>query len=61
MEKLKPCPFCGSQKVYVIEHKFHHLSNSYGVRCLHCKTESYQFFDTQKEAVEAWNRRVSDG
>lgn len=60
MEELKPCPFCGSDRVNVIEHKFHHLTNSFGVKCFNCKTESYQFFDSRKEAIEAWNKRVSD-
>jgi Lar family restriction alleviation protein len=60
MTKLKPCPFCGSGKVNVIEHKFYHLPSSYGVRCFNCKTESYQYFDTQEEAIEAWNRRTGD-
>ena len=60
MEELKPCPFCGSGRVNVIEHKFHHLINSFGVKCFNCKTESYQFFDSRKETIEAWNRRASD-
>ena len=58
--KLKQCPFCGSGKVNVIEHKFYHLPSSYGVRCFNCKTASYQFFETQKEAIEAWNRRTGE-
>ena len=57
---LKPCPFCGSNRVNAIEHKFHHLSNSYGVKCFNCKTESYQYFDTKQEAIEAWNRRTGE-
>ena len=60
MEGLKPCPFCGSNKVNVIEHKYHILPNSFGVKCFNCKTESYQFFDSRIEAAEAWNRRVRD-
>ena len=58
MAELKPCPFCGSKEVKVIEHKYYHSLNSYGVKCFGCKTESYQFFDTKNEAIEAWNRRA---
>ena len=57
--ELKPCPFCGSDRVNVTENKFQHLFNSFGVKCFNCKTESYQFFDSRKEAIEAWNRRAS--
>ena len=57
---LKPCPFCGDDRVHVIEHKYYRLSNSYGVECFNCKTQSYQFFNSQKEAIEAWNMRASD-
>ena len=57
---LKPCPFCGDDRVHITEHRFHNLSNSYGVECFNCKTQSYQFFDTPKEAVEAWNRRAKN-
>ena len=60
MEGLKPCPFCGSNKVNVIEHKYYNLTNSFGVKCFNCKTESYQFFDSRTEAAEAWNRRAGD-
>lgn len=59
-DKLKPCPFCGSNKCNVIEHAFHNLSSTYGVKCWNCKAESWQFFDTKEEAIEAWNRRVND-
>lgn len=60
MTELKPCPFCGSYKVHVIEHKYHNLSDSYGVGCFNCKTNSYQFFNSRKEAIEAWNRRTKN-
>ena len=60
MIELKPCPFCGDDRVNVIEHEYNYLLNSYGCRCFNCKTESYQFFDSRKEAIEAWNRRAKD-
>lgn len=59
MADLKPCPFCGnSEKVKVIIHQFATLSDSYGVECFNCKTQSYQYFDTETEAVKAWNTRA---
>lgn len=60
-EKLKPRPFCGSDKIDVDKHKFHGLTDSYGVECFVCKTQSYQFFESKKEAIEAWNRRANNG
>ena len=58
--ELKPCPFCGSNKVNVYEYKYHGLTDSFGVKCFNCKTESYQFFDSKNEAIEAWNRRAKN-
>lgn len=60
VNNLKPCPFCGSNRVIVIDHKYSVLSNSYGVECFNCKTQSYQFFDSRKKAIEAWNRREGE-
>ena len=58
-EDLKPCPFCGSEKVAVIRHKFRYLEVSYGIECPDCNTQSYQFFKTRQEAIDAWNTRKS--
>lgn len=55
---LKPCPFCGSNKCNVIEQTYYNLSPTYGAKCWNCKAESWLFFDTKEEAIEAWNRRV---
>lgn len=57
MSDLKRCPFCGSGRVNVIEHTFHNLPDNFGVKCFNCKAESYQFFDSRKEAIETWNKR----
>lgn len=56
---LKPWPFCG-EKGKLIEHKFYNLSSTYGVACVNCKCETYQFFEEREEAAKAWNRRVND-
>lgn len=59
MNKLKACPFCGTDKARIIEHKFHDLNNTFGVMCINCKAQSYQFYDTEEEAVGSWNMRVT--
>ena len=56
--RLKPCPFCGGEgKVH--EHPFMSIPNSYGVKCAVCKCQTSQFFNSELEAIEAWNRRVN--
>lgn len=62
MDKLKPCPFCGSEKCATRRHK-----NVYGdiwweARCNNCGAElSNKLFDTDEDAARAWNRRADDG
>jgi Lar family restriction alleviation protein len=50
MEKVKPCPFCGSKKV-----NFERTSNCW-VRCLGCKADGPAHRERQ-EAIRMWNRR----
>ena len=54
MEQLKPCPFCGG------EAKVLYLPNKCGwnVYCRMCEVE--MLYDSEQEAIEAWNRRVDD-
>ena len=56
---LKPCPFCGGE-ADVIEHRFYGLDSSYGLRCEKCKAETYQFYESEEKAIEAWNRRAGE-
>ena len=58
-KQLKPCPFCGFNAL-VEEHKFVSLPSSYGVACQNCSAQSYQFYNSEEEAIEAWNRRVGN-
>lgn len=55
MTELKPCPFCGSKHI-----RFKRGSNA-GVwlQCENCFTE-INLYRTEEEAIEAWNRRVTD-
>ena len=61
-DKLKPCPFCGGE-AKIITHDFfvpeakQFLTGSYGVECTSCHAEGYQFWNTEEQAVAAWNRR----
>ena len=67
-EKLKPCPFCGGKASVtdVIPPRLYIEDTAYCVFCASCDL-LFGFdmdyggeFATEKEAVEAWNRRVSD-
>lgn len=58
MSILKPCPFCGSEDVKIIEHIFKGVKNTYGAKCFSCKAQSDQFFEDGINAIEAWNRRA---
>lgn len=54
--ELKPCPFCGSKNIEI---------TSYGadivfIQCDGCSA-TFPHFDCEKEAIEAWNRRVENG
>ena len=60
-EKSQPKPVrCGCEgEAEVIKHTFHGASPSYGVECTNCHTESWQFYSTEAEAIEAWNKAMS--
>ena len=61
--KLRECPFCGG-KAEVVPHKSFSEAlkawkvDCYGVECKNCHTAGYQYFGTEKQAIEAWNRRA---
>lgn len=57
-KKLKPCPFCGSEEVYVEEYEHHPGVTRYRVLCAGCMAGVDT--GTRQEpgwAVEDWNRR----
>lgn len=53
---LKPCPFCGSKRVY--RHKIL-TQNRSTVYCFDCGIKTPSFLDV-KEAEKIWNRRIKD-
>ena len=57
-DEMKPVRCgCGGE-AEVIKHTFHGASPSYGVECTNCHAESWQFYSTEAEAIEAWNRAM---
>jgi len=54
-DELKPvrCGCGGEAKV--VKHEYYMCSPTYGVTCYKCGTATNQGFDTEAEAIEAWN------
>lgn len=57
MSELKPCPFCGG--LAYIEPRNRSATKVWWVRCYDCGIET-DVYDSEKEAIESWNRRVQD-
>lgn len=58
MSKLKPCPFCGSDNLYVDGYD-HAAGQRWRVVCLSCMAMVDPGTEQQKHrAIEAWNRRA---
>lgn len=57
MSELKPCPFCGGTA-----HTIKTNTNKFVVGCFgSCYVELPLIYSTREEAIDAWNRRVTDG
>lgn len=60
MEKLKPCPFCGCPGVINYKNNL----RTWIVECVNSSCPaSYMLgmdFDTEEEAINAWNRRKGE-
>ncbi len=57
MTKIKPCPFCGFEQAKVVKHEYSEFPDSYGVVCKTCYSSTYQFYETEEQAIKAWNKR----
>ena len=53
MDRLKPCPFCGSKDIKL----YGNHRDSFWFRCNKCA--SIDSYDTERQAVRAWNKRAA--
>ena len=58
MTELKPCPFCGGKNIDLSEAGL--KTDVWFVQCWDCYA-TFPHFDSETEAIEAWNRRAGDG
>lgn len=56
-ERLKPCPYCGSESVTIIDHEDGLGACDYYVACNRCSAMG-SFSDNLNDAVRKWNNRV---
>lgn len=59
MEELKPCPFCNG-KSEIIDTGNHYPRTFYRIVCCSSCAVQGKFYDTEEEAIEAWNRRATN-
>ena len=62
MDKLMPCPFCGSKPIIktfrtFVEHQ-HNMGNKFYITCPSCYIDGPGRYMTENEAIAAWNRRA---
>ena len=58
-EKLKNCPFCGDTYIKIYHSRAGYQVGCNTVNCIAC--HGYvRAYKTEKEAVDAWNRRACD-
>lgn len=55
---LKPCPFCGSDNIFVDEF-WERYDEPYFVTCNGCGANG-PYTRKKEEAIELWNRRVNE-
>ena len=62
-DKLKPCPFCGSEwtDVRYMNNPFdkHHIYGGYSAFCDDCGATTKRC-DIKEKAIALWNRRAND-
>ena len=52
-DELKPCPFCGGEA-----EAYHVIDGSFACSCSSCSYASCAGFNTEQEAIAAWNTRA---
>ena len=59
--ELKPCPFCGSNNLSIESIFMTNCPDRFcWIRCNNCTAEIKEP-KLRDEAIEAWNRRITDG
>lgn len=64
--ELKPCPFCGGQKIKALEKGINLDEGSVACYALVCDWDyggcdaSSGLYPTLEKAIEAWNRRIKN-
>lgn len=59
--ELLPCPFCGSKNVETSYKDTFSGDFRRGVYCADCCGGIYPYYDTEAEAIAAWNTRATHG
>lgn len=55
--KLKECPFCGSDRLYITERNYFG-ENYCTISCIECHiSQTGNEFETKEDAIEQWNTR----
>ena len=55
-EKLKPCPFCGSENIEIVRSP---ITERFIAACNSCAASS-RYFNDEDEAIDGWNRRAEE-
>ena len=53
MKELKPCPFCGSTDIWIMNDPY------FWCWCIGCGVETLTYY-TKEELIKAWNTRVEE-
>lgn len=56
IDKLKPCPFCGSKNIYLYSN-ITNITSRWRVLCKDCDAQVGRYV-MKEQAVDAWNRRA---
>lgn len=58
--EILPCPFCGGKPSVYTKDGGDNSDDFYSIECNHCNA-GVDSFDTEEEAIKAWNTRVIGG
>lgn len=62
MNELKPCPFCGGNKIssYLVDWKDggKYYKPNWAIGCLECGAGFNDIFESKEHAIDRWNQRT---